>query len=237
MIARLILLTASTILVMGGCNRSSGGAGTGGSGGSVTGGSGGTVTGGSGGTATGGSGGTATGGAGGTATGGSGGSGGAYHLHVPAQHRAVAATCSVDRDGGSSAGGSAPVTCGAGGAPGQMCTGQNPICCVVPEPGFGNQYYCESDACSTDSDCGATGVCLCDQGCTRNACRSGNCRVDADCGSGLYCSPWSTGCFTGFDCHTSEDECADSSDCPSDGTSCSYDPNVGHWRCQGNCVQ
>lgn len=122
---------------------------------------------------------------------------------------------------------------------------------------------CSYDNCAADSDCKATGdagVALCDcrampahgddsGGSARpNGCNSvGNCRLDSDCAStGFpFCSPslyvvsafqhpdYCSRNFVGYYCHTSDDECADDSDCATHA--CSYDVKKKHWVCSVGC--
>src|ERR1700690_264261 len=72
--------------------------------------------------------------------------------------------------------------------------GRTSEACPANPPGTtdGNVNH---DDCLTDSDCGATGACLCQDPRTvapfapilRNACVGGNCRTDGDCRDGAGC--------------------------------------------------
>ncbi len=105
---------------------------------------------------------------------------------------------------------------------------------------------CTYDACLADADCGAKGLCTCDER-DGNYCLTGNCRVDADCGAKGFCSPSWVLCSlngpyqpTGYYCHKSADECTTDDDCPKpshkgygpEATRCVYSAPVGHWVCE-----
>jgi len=115
-------------------------------------------------------------------------------------------------------------------------------------------YECTYDACATDADCGAHGVCACGMenpygaqyGRTPNTCLTGNCQVDADCGEEGYCSPsYQNYCgaigVVGYFCHRqaqacTTDKCVDDGDCGS-GSVCSWDPTEASWMCvSGFCA-
>jgi len=201
-----------------------------------------------------GGGGGAPGGAGGYASGGVAGSGGGTG-RTPAIHRAAATACDDKRpyfDAG------APAVDGA--AAGyvschthQDCTnGLNGRCVGNGHDG----WRCSYDECLTDSDCArdagtGSGVCACASGfrSDNNICLVGNCRTDTDCGTSGYCSPSLGDCgkyggptaYTGYYCHTPDDECVDDADCGGDsGYSspyCAYSEINGHWACSTiNCV-
>jgi hypothetical protein len=104
------------------------------------------------------------------------------------------------------------------------------------------------DACLSDPDCGATGVCSC-KGETfgwahvssKNVCVPSNCRSDSDCKAGA-CSPtvnFDCGSFygvQGYYCHTAKDTCHNDSDCGANGA-CAYQSTVGYWECSyGHCA-
>jgi hypothetical protein len=96
---------------------------------------------------------------------------------------------------------------------------------------------CVCDQCNTDQDCGASGVCACNQtgwgnSQVGNLCiLAGNCRVDADCGPGGFCSPSPANCGAGgYYCHTATDTCLDDADCLPP-TACAYSPAAGAWAC------
>ena len=128
--------------------------------------------------------------------------------------------------------------------------------CTASTPGKCAGGFCNYDACTTDADCGASGmVCSCAGQSystgfytyvipSSNACVGGNCRVDADCGSGFFCSPdFTAGCppvLDGFYCHTCEDGCIEDGDCPTgvdDGVFlCTFEASHGARVCQlGGC--
>lgn len=115
--------------------------------------------------------------------------------------------------------------------------------------GFRGDHRCTYDLCQQDSECSLGGPCGCEQSfwSEANSCLAGNCQVDSDCGNNGYCSPTVNDCgnysgaFSGYYCHTSEDECVDDADCTVDANSgpgsCRYSSDVGHWRCgYGSCV-
>ncbi len=103
----------------------------------------------------------------------------------------------------------------------------------------GKTFFCRSDRCFVDSDCGGSEVCHCAEegGSFEHHCLSGNCRVDADCGPRGFCSPSQDNCgkFGGFDgyyCHTPEDECNRDADCgDSYGDTCLFQPAANRWVC------
>lgn len=106
------------------------------------------------------------------------------------------------------------------------------------------------DDCTSDAQCAADPVCVCNGKNTfgepgaANACRFGNCRVDADCATGA-CSPsgvfWhdsyacraaSSVTIDGYYCHTREDECINDGDCSEKPNGfCGYDPRLARWTC------
>ncbi len=142
----------------------------------------------------------------------------------------------------------ASVACPANNFPAKVACKTTADCNPMPGSGsaFCNGESCQYDRCLTDADCGASGVCSC-KGMTRgidnlsfgNVCVPGNCRIDSNCGSGGYCSPsMSSGCsetygVAGYYCHNEGDECANNSDCNSNGMTgaCAYAPQDGIWEC------
>ena len=119
--------------------------------------------------------------------------------------------------------------------------------CNVHFGGHGMQFNsCDYDRCFADADCKNDGVCVC--GSKANSCMEpGNCRVDADCGPGGFCTPsWGAdaegACFgySAYFCRTPRDTCVKDDDCQSQdrdkgwGSTCSFDPTAGHWRCLQN---
>jgi hypothetical protein len=168
---------------------------------------------------------------------------GCASLPAPTNHRSTALACSTTRppgihvhaDGGLSSDGGTGGPCT---ADSQCTSGDNARCTPSEHNGFAT---CESDACSTDGDCGKGGVCACglpaSTGRYPNVCLSGNCRVDSDCGCG-YCSPtYGTSCgayggVIGYYCHTPEDECTNDDQCTEGGPGyCGYQPTTKRWTC------
>lgn len=91
--------------------------------------------------------------------------------------------------------------------------------------------HCTYSACAEDSDCGPNAICMCDD-IEGHRCEAAGCRIDADCKDRLGCSPSSAG----YQCHTTNDECIDPSDCPSQGgtmRTCDFDKRRGRWSCVG----
>jgi hypothetical protein len=155
---------------------------------------------------------------------------------APAEHRAQAMECSVER---ADAGPPAPCD-----ADPEQCSGRNAIFCTFPG-GIGNR--CFEDECTVDEDCAPQDsdlslpprpvtVCACDFGTAgRNRCLHGNCRTDADCGANGYCTYGIADCEPGFFCRTPDDECLGHEDCPA-GSKCDYLPGAGHWGCSQGCA-
>lgn len=111
---------------------------------------------------------------------------------------------------------------------------------VPPEDGAPNtlngKTSCSYDRCFADTDCPPLVPCGCGDPLipgTPNACMSAsNCAVDADCPSPGFCSPSGPGYF----CHTPNDTCIDSADCPPAATpqvvsACVFDADAGVWGC------
>jgi hypothetical protein len=188
-----------------------------------------------------------------TGTGGSiaGGTGGSpLIVRVPIVHRAIATTCSGDLpdtgvktsvfDGGW-AGPFAPdggaLSCAVDSDCPPCANGQLDHCFYQDFRVPASQCVC--DQCNTDQDCGATGVCGCNQTGWSNSpigniCLPGNCRIDADCGPVGFCSPSPLRCGTGgYYCHTAADTCVNDSDCAP--SSCAYSLAAGAWACTGAC--
>ncbi len=173
---------------------------------------------------------------------------------VPDQHRPTATTCSATRPPGYNA-----VAGVDAGLAGRECTsdaqcadgGINGRCTVV----HGFFAFCSFDACTTDSDCGPSSVCICGaelppgEGRNPNECVPAMCLIDSDCGPGGYCSPSPNPCsipggnfagVTAYDCHTAtqlcEDQCASNSDCADAGHNCEWRSSATGWACQfGMC--
>jgi hypothetical protein len=94
------------------------------------------------------------------------------------------------------------------------------------------------DACLVDSDCGATGVCECQQPrCTfpfpayGNVCVPGDCRIDSDCACGYCAADISCGGTNAYHCTTPHDECSTDGDCQdgSSFTQCRW--STDRWAC------
>jgi hypothetical protein len=172
-----------------------------------------------------------------------------------AQHRATHDACSATRPPGVTFAGDA-------GVPGEChsdadCTmGKNPRCTYPAgtRSTAATIPTCSSDACTTDADCGSTGVCECGSidaygERTPNVCLPSNCQVDGDCGPGGACSPsFDTMCgpsdgVVGYFCHRTadqctQDECTNDSDCQGDGAApyCAWEPTAAKWVChRGLC--
>ena len=95
--------------------------------------------------------------------------------------------------------------------------------------------YCTYTECTTDAECGNSGVCECGD---PNRCQTGNCRVDADCGAGGFCSPSLGSCGNyggtlGFFCHNAGNGCVDDKECQGESENgyCAYDPATAKWSC------
>lgn len=226
--------------------------GTGGAAGLAITGSGG-ATGGAAGTV-GGAGGAVGGAAGGpTATGGT-----AGRSTVPDSHRASAAACSPEPDGGvwnasydggayngASSGIVGPtaldggiISCASDSDCPPCQNGQPDRCHNVPQILHGP--WCICDQCNSDQDCGPGSLCVCNQrgwsgAAYQNVCVPAQCRVDADCGTGGFCSPspGPCGAIAGYYCHTAADTCWSSTDCPAQSppATCVYSPATGSWGC------
>jgi hypothetical protein len=111
---------------------------------------------------------------------------------------------------------------------------------VPPEDGAPNtlngKTFCSYDQCFADTDCPPRVPCGCGDPLipgTPNACMSAShCAVDSDCPSPGFCSPSGPGYF----CHTPNDTCIDSADCPPAATpqvvsACVFDADAGVWGC------
>jgi hypothetical protein len=153
---------------------------------------------------------------------------------VPAEHRAVAATCSLSQGNPETADGAA-VSCSSN----TDCQAESSL--IDPPYCLGKQ--CRRDQCLVDSDCPSGTLCLCgaDAGggdiIRSNVCIPANCRLDSDCGANEYCSPSRgyCGAVSGFYCHSSRDTCVDvTTDCACGGNACVYAPTVGHFVCGTN---
>ncbi len=156
--------------------------------------------------------------------------------HPPQNHRPSAQACSTVRSSEVPDGG---VTGTSGG-----CTtdddcdaGDLGRCVLVTAADL---WTCSYDTCTSDADCGDAGVCECANatvtGSPNTCLTTGNCQVDSDCGPGGYCSPDIGGCAPyvgtlGYFCHTSDDECLDTSDCSSIYLYCAYMPTLNRWTC------
>lgn len=128
---------------------------------------------------------------------------------------------------------------------------QTPAASRTPRQHRATSEPCVSDredlppgACSTDAQCGAGKLCVCNGGYDPETvravsrCVTGACRVDADCGPGGFCSPeqpWSNS--SAYACHTPDDECLHEGDCAA-GLECLFARNAKKWICgspyQGN---
>jgi hypothetical protein len=163
---------------------------------------------------------------------------------VPTNHRPSSIACSATRPPGiNDAGASAPYD--GGGGSGARCTsdsdctsGKNPRCTPPENNGVPT---CESDECSSDTDCGKGAICECgtstSPGRYPNVCLPGNCQVDSDCGCG-YCSPsdgTSCGAYggvVGYYCHVAQDECTNDDECTDAGNGyCAFQPTTNRWSC------
>lgn len=142
----------------------------------------------------------------------------------PSGHRASATACAATpypyTDGGH----------------GPSC-GTNLDCVKEPGP-YCLHFNCSTDACLSDSDCGAGQACGCvANGAGRNTmgnvCVTVGCRVDADCSAGNYCIPTKGTCgdLVGYYCTSKDDECLSAADCPCGANQCAYSPMAGHRVC------
>jgi len=114
-------------------------------------------------------------------------------------------------------------------------------CNSVPRWPLTPAIECTYDRCFTDDDCSPGFACLCwtDYGgdaIRGNQCISAGCRVDADCGEGFQCSlSLAPACGAArYACHTSQDECVETSDCAqpngaNGSVTCAY--NGSRWAC------
>ncbi len=114
--------------------------------------------------------------------------------------------------------------------------------CAANPPGTTNGNV-NHDDCLTDSDCGATGVCLCqapqslggESPILGNACVGGNCRTDDDCSDGAGCEYVDSTTGSGYYCQTPDDECHTVNDCtatsPEDCIDCEWNPSLDHRIC------
>lgn len=158
---------------------------------------------------------------------------------IPSSHRAAGAVCPQPRGPGA-----LDTSCAyEAGAPGGCrsdadCTaGKNGRC--LPTPGVSCAPQCSYDTCFADGDCGGT-PCQCrasPSDSAANVCLPGNCTLDSDCGQGGFCSPsgLSDACGLGYYCHTPNDSCTSSSDCPS-SEGCNFDSHVLAWSCSATCT-
>jgi hypothetical protein len=154
--------------------------------------------------------------------------------HAPKEHRPSPTTCTPSTSPGSCP--ATPPPAGDCKTDADCTAGTNGHC--VQAGGGILLCNCAYDNCVTDGDCTGSGVCAC-QGSpyqfASNACTpQSDCKVDADCGAGGFCSPsQGTGCsnaLTGYHCHTSSDECVDTSDCTK-ADFCAFDTAKKHWAC------
>jgi len=139
---------------------------------------------------------------------------------TPANHRALATACPTNRIVNE------PLCLGPGGPSGtcdadvECDAGTNGRCTLHPEI-VGCLIACTYDQCFTDTDCGPGKACLCGvdpawSTAEGNVCVHAGCRTDSDCSNGLTCSlsyQAACGAQPAYACHTSQDDCADSSDC------------------------
>lgn len=103
------------------------------------------------------------------------------------------------------------------------------------------------DACLTDSDCGATGVCVCQKVDSTgpapcgvspvlgNVCAPSNCRTDADCPVCGACIPEESICggVDGYFCETPQDTCTTNADCTAQPNGqCTYNQTAKAWACR-----
>lgn len=164
-------------------------------------------------------------------------------LPAPSSHRDHDSACAPSPVGAEpvipEAGNSSGITCTTNEACTQRSGGRcvyNTGACGEPCVATAPSSTCVYDACSVDTDCPSSSVCICGQGgAVANACSVvGNCRVDADCASG-YCSPSVDSCggFNGYFCHTAKDECNDDSGCTNSGllAKCIVDTSSAAWKC------
>jgi hypothetical protein len=161
---------------------------------------------------------------------------------APANHRAAAVACPMDRPAGTCPGpnpevGTVPdfLTCTSD----DDCSagGQNGRCQLVHDSTFISGITgceCSYDVCFSDADCDLGGPCGCRIDDTSdNRCWAGNCKIDADCGAGGYCSLSPGDClggFSGYYCRTSADACVEDADCGTNGT-CRHDADLKAWTC------
>jgi hypothetical protein len=174
----------------------------------------------------------ATGGVGGGAggTGGESGAAGA-NIRVPAQHRATS-VCPAPPAAGDPRcqHGSNPVVSGLCNSDGD-CDAQRKGRCEIRPPS--GSCACVYDTCQSDADCSSGAACACNPVQFGNACVGGGCRVDQDCGVGGFCGPVVNPCspaIVEYQCHSSRDQCASSSDCPPTDDCLAY-PGEG-WACR-----
>jgi hypothetical protein len=128
--------------------------------------------------------------------------------------------------------------------------------CSDAGPRFCVGGHCAEDECTSDTNCGATGICSCGfvgSGTAGvvvpNTCMMGEgCQTDAQCPSG-YCSPSLDSIFIGglsggtnysysYHCHVSADTCTNDSDCGPQTTPtmphtpvCMWNAQLGHFAC------
>jgi hypothetical protein len=168
------------------------------------------------------------------ATDGLGGSG-AAGAWVPAQHRASSICAPVDLSGpcfadcrGKGLQAPGPDGCQTDGD----CTNGVHGRCVAVDVSR-SFCGCVYDRCGSDADCGTGQACACNSVGFGNMCVPGSCAVDADCGPGGFCGPVVNPCspaIVEYQCHSSRDQCASSSDCPPTDDCLAY-PGEG-WACR-----
>jgi len=152
--------------------------------------------------------------------------------HNAASHRATASACPSNRPPGSAS----CLNNRFCDADTQCEAGTNGRCNTLPQIVGMCSDRCTYDECFTDDDCGSGRACLCGvdplwSASVGNSCVYAECRIDADCADGYQCSlSFAPACGTspGYACHTSQDTCVDSTDCPS-GYPCAFDGTK--WAC------
>jgi hypothetical protein len=149
-------------------------------------------------------------------------------LRTPRDHRAEAEACPKDRPPGTPRAGNPGCKSDA-----ECKEAKNGRCNARGGGHEAPVNACEYDRCSSDADCGAHGVCVCEG--SGNYCVNGDCSTDADC-PGATCSP-QYGCRGGigaYYCHTQDDTCTNNDDCSNmmgKDKECQYSPELGHWAC------
>jgi hypothetical protein len=91
------------------------------------------------------------------------------------------------------------------------------------------------EGCTSDADCGNSGVCQCRSDVGVGRCASANCHTDADCDPGFLCASYTggmCGVISGYACQRPEDECATDADCNNDFQACQLGSD-GHRVCGG----